>query len=153
MAILGQPRSFAKKFRFVVEIDGVASAGFAKCSELSVEVAKIEQYEGGSLIPQKSPGRLTFADITLERGATQDLDLFNWMRDIAVASANAGLPEPLFKRNLDIVQMERDGSTLKRWAVYGAWPNKLVAGAWDNTADENVIESVTLSYDYFDLVS
>jgi hypothetical protein len=29
---------------------------------------------------------------------------------------------------------------------------KFVAGDWDNEADENVIESVTLTYDYFELV-
>jgi hypothetical protein len=27
-----------------------------------------------------------------------------------------------------------------------------VAGDWDNEADENVIESVTLTYDFFELV-
>jgi len=29
---------------------------------------------------------------------------------------------------------------------------KFVAGNWDNEADEYVIESVTLTYDYFELV-
>jgi hypothetical protein len=29
---------------------------------------------------------------------------------------------------------------------------KFVAGEWDNEADENVIESVTLTFDYFELV-
>jgi len=29
---------------------------------------------------------------------------------------------------------------------------KFVAGAWDNEADENVIESVTLTFDYFTLL-
>lgn len=29
-------------------------------------------------IRNKSPGRLTFADVTLERGAAQHHDLFDW---------------------------------------------------------------------------
>jgi hypothetical protein len=29
---------------------------------------------------------------------------------------------------------------------------KFVAGEWDNESDENVIESVTLTYDFFELV-
>lgn len=151
MPVLGTPRSFHKKFKFVVEIDGVASAGFQKASELSVEIANVQYYEGGSLIPNKSPGRLTFADVTLERGATMDKDLFDWFTQVAEASANIGLKEPLFKRNLDIVQQDRDGSTLRRWSLTGAWPVKFVAGDWDNEADENVIESVTLTYDFFEL--
>jgi phage tail-like protein len=150
MPIIGTPRSFHKRFSFIIEAE-LANAGFQKCSELSVEVANIEYHEGGSLIPNKSPGRLKFADVTLERGATKDHDLFDWMEQVADAAANAGLVEPKFKRNIDIVQQDRDGSTLRRWTIAGAWPVKFVAGAWDNEADENVIESVTLTFDYFTL--
>ena len=152
MPVIGNPRSYHKKFKFIVEIDGLGSAGWAKCSELSVEVACVEQYEGGSLIPNKSPGRLTFADVTLERGATQDRELFDWMQDVAVTSSGLGLVDPYYKRNLDIVQQDRDGTTLRRWSLSRAWPVKFVAGEWDNDADENVIESVTLAYDFFELV-
>ncbi len=152
MAIIGNPRSFFKKFKFVIEADGVVHTGFQKASELSVEAAKVEYFEGGSLIPNKSPGRLTFSDVTLERGATRDRDLFNWFQDVALTASGLGLPDPGYKRNLDIVQQDRDGSTLRRWSLSGAWPVKFVAGEWDNESDENVIESVTLTFDYFELV-
>jgi phage tail-like protein len=153
MTIVGNPRSFHKRFKFVIEADGIASAAFQKCSEISVEVAKVEYHEGGSLIPNKSPGRLTFADVTLERGATMDEDLFKWFQDVAVTSSGLGLVDSDYKRNLDIVQQDRDGSTLRRWTLVGAWPIKFVAGEWDNESDENVIESVTLTYDYFESTS
>ena len=152
MAIIGNPRSYHTKFKFVVEIDGIAYAGFQKCSELSVEAAKIEHWEGGAIIASKSPGRLTFSDITLERGATQDRDLFNWFSDVAIGSSGLGLPDVLYKRNLDIVQQDRDGTTLRRWSITRAWAQKFVAGDWDNTADETVIESLTLTYDFFELL-
>ena len=144
MTVIGNPRSFHKKFKFIVEIDDVGHAGFQKCSELSVEVANVQYFEGGSLIPNKSPGRLTFADVTLERGATQDRDLFDWFQDVAITSSGLGLTDVNYKRNLDIVQQDRDGTTLRRWSLSRAWPVKFVAGDWDNEADENVIESVTL---------
>jgi phage tail-like protein len=152
MTVIGKPRTFHKKFKFIVEIDGFSHAGFQKCSELSVEVANIQYFEGGALIPNKSPGRLTFADITLERGATRDRELFDWFREVAIAASGLGLVGVSYKRNLDIVQQDRDGSTLRRWPLTGAWPVKFVAGDWDNDSDENVIESVTLTYDFFDLV-
>lgn len=152
MAIVGNPRTFHAKFKFLVEIDDVGYAGFQKCSELSVEFAKIEHFEGGSLIPHKSPGKLTFSDITLERGATQDRDLFDWFQEVAITSSGLGLTSPFYKRNLDVVQQDRDGTTLRRWGVTKAWPTKFVAGEWDNDADENVIESLTLTYDFFELI-
>ena len=151
MAVIGKPRSFHKKFKFIVEIDGVGHSGFQKCSELSVEVANVQYFEGGTLIPNKSPGRLTFADVTLERGATQDKDLFDWFQDVANTASGLGLNDVEYKRNLDIVQQDRDGTTLRRWSLTGARPVKFVAGDWDNEADENVIESVTLTYDFFKL--
>ena len=152
MPVIGTPRSFHKKFKFVAEIDDIGHAGFQKCSELSVEVANVQYFEGGSLIPNKSPGRLTFADVTLERGATQDRDLFDWFQDVAITSSGLGLADVNYKRNLDIVQQDRDGTTLRRWTLSRAWPVKFVAGDWDNESDENVIESVTLTYDFFELV-
>ena len=152
MAVIGTPRSFHKKFKFVVEIDGFQHAGFQKCSELSVEVANVQYFEGGSLIPNKSPGRLTFSDVTLERGATEDRDLFDWFQDVAITASGIGLTDVNYKRNLDVVQQDRDGVTLRRWSLSRAWPVKFVAGEWDNESDENIIESVTLTYDFFELV-
>src|SRR5215831_1433794 len=150
MAIVGTPRIYHKRFKFVIEVPDFGSSGFQKCSELSVEIANIEYHEGGALVPNKSPGRLKFSDVTLERGATRDHDLFDWFEEVADAAANAGLAEPLFKRHVDIVQQDRDGTTLRRWSLFNAWPVKFVAGAWDNEADDNVIESLTLTYDFFE---
>ncbi|NOJ79806.1 phage tail protein [Myxococcus xanthus] len=151
MTVIGSPRSFHKRFKFLVEIDSVASAGFQKCSELSVEVANVQYFEGGSLIPNKSPGRLTFSDVTLERGATQDHELFDWFQDVVHTASGLGSPDSLYKRHLDIVQQDRDGTTLRRWSLAHAWPVKFLAGEWDNESDENVIESVVLTYDFFEL--
>lgn len=155
MAHQGSPRIFSKKYKFIVDIDDIGSMAFQSCSELSVEVAKVEHWEGGVAIPDKTPGRLTYSDITLERGATADADLFHWLTEIANVTANAGGPgiEPaLYKRNLDIVQLDRSGLTKYRWRVYNAWIQKHSAGDWDNNADETVIESVVLTYDYYDLI-
>ena len=65
---------------------------------------------------------------------------------MAITSSGLGLTDVNYKRNIDIVQQDRDGSTLRRWSLSSAWPVKFVAGDWDNEADENVIESVTLTF-------
>jgi hypothetical protein len=41
---------------------------------------------------------------------------------------------------------------LRRGSLARAWPIKFVAGKWDNESDENVIEHVPLTYEYFELV-
>lgn len=147
--IVGTPRSFDKKFAFLIEIDGFTYFGFSKCSELKCEVAEITHYEGGTLIPNKSAGRLKFGDITIERGATRDVDMFLWFGNVANAPANIGLTEVGYKRHMDIIQLDRDGTPLKRWSLFNAWPKEFTAGEWDNNVDENVVEKLVLCYDYF----
>lgn len=152
MPIVGNPRIFQKKFAFIVEIERIAHAGFRKMSELSAEIAEVQQWEGGRLTPDKSPGRVTVADVTLERGvANRDSDLYLWWLEVVKMTANAGLVTPQYKREVDVNQLDRDASILRTWNLAGAWPKKFVAGEWDNEADENVIEMLTLAIDSFDL--
>jgi len=151
MPITGNPRIFQKKFAFIVEIERVAHAGFRKMSELSAEVATVEQWEGGALIPDKTPGRVTVPDVTLERGAANsDSDLYDWWLEVVRMSANTGLVTPDYKREVDVNQLDRDATILRTWTLSGAWPKKMVVGEWDNEADENVIEMLTLAIDTFD---
>jgi phage tail-like protein len=56
----------------------------------------------------------------------------------------------VYKRNIDIVQMDRDGSVIKRWTVFGAWPTKFKPGEWGGSQNEVVVETLTLEYDFFD---
>lgn len=150
MSVVGKPRSYFKKFAFTVEIDRVVFAGFQKAGPLEIELAVVEQYEGGALLPETSPGRAKVTPVVLERGATKDQDLFNWFKEVANLASNTGLVDDQYKRSLDIVQRDRDGTELKRWTLLDAWPSKWGGGDWDNTADQNVMESVTLQYKYPD---
>lgn len=151
MPIAGSPRIFEDKFSFVVEIDGIAHAGFQKCSELSFEIDKVEYREGGRKHAFKSPGLVNYTDVTLERGAVaDDSDLHTWAEESAAVVEEAGVVEPEFRRNLDIVVKDRDGTPLKRWRLIDAWVQKYVAGEWDNEASEKTIEQVVIVYDSFE---
>lgn len=162
MPIVGAPRTYHDKFKFIIQIAGFSSAGFQKMSELSSGVALIEYSEGGALIPNKSAGRMNFPPFTLERGASFDIDMYNWFQDVADASALAsttpgqgqgvGLVEPQYKRDLDVIQQDRDGEALRTWRCFQAFPINFVAGEWDNESDEKNIEKVELAYDFFVLV-
>lgn len=149
-------RTFHHKYKFLVEIEGIRSAAFSKCSELEAEIAKIEHYEGGALRPHKMPGRVTVPDITLERGACVDNDLYKWFKETVDLKRQIGKKDVGhgqvggFRRNFRIIQLDRDDSELRSWIVAGAWPDKMTAGDWDNDADEVVIEKITLSIDWFE---
>lgn len=142
---LGAPKQIHDRFSWVVEIDGVQSAGFSETSGLSVEVEEVTYREGGALFPNKSPGLANITDVTLKRGTAQDLDMFVWLTTVAESVSDSGLPEPAYERNLDIVQLRRDGSERIRYRLLRCWVKKWGPGDWDNSASEKLIEEVILS--------
>lgn len=150
MAVVGKPRNYDKKFLFGIEIDGLEVAWFESCSSLEAEVGVVEQHEGGSIVvADQAPGKVKYAPITLMVGATDNRELYDWWEQVIDAAANSGEPDDSYKKNLSIVQKDRDGTVKKRHNVFLAWPNKYVAGEWDAKAEENVIEQITLTYRYF----
>lgn len=155
MAIVGNPRKFHHKYKFLVEIDGFDNgrAAFRKAGPLNVKVETVKYKEGGALIPDKSPGSVEFADLTLERGVCKDFDIYNWMKEVVDLSSGPellGEPVEKIKRGVSIVQQDRDGNELRRWDITNAFPIEFEAGDWDNDANEVVIEKCVLTYDFFD---
>ncbi len=150
MAIQGQARGYDQKWAFAIEIDGLEVAWFETCSALEAEVGVVEQHEGGNItVADQTPGKVKFSPVTLTLGATSNQELYTWFQLVADASANSGAPSDAVKKNLAIVQLERDGTEKKRWDVFFAFPTKFKAGEWDAKAEENVIQEVTLTYRYF----
>lgn len=141
---VGSPRSYYKKFNFIVRIDGFSYFGFATCSELGHEVDVVSHREGGALLPDQTPGLVTVPNITLTRGATKDQEMHEWAKEVVDFSKNAGLVDPKYARDIDITQQDRDGKAIKRWTAKECWPRKYVAGDWDGNASEVVIEQMEL---------
>ena len=132
----GTPTQWWHKYKFIIEIDGVVNAGFKTCSELNIEAANVEYKEGGRLHPHNAPGTVKFPEITLARGATDDADLYNWMRDTYDAAAGTGLDTPDLYRTFDIIQQNRKGEAVERYTVYDSYCRTFSSGDWDNDADE-----------------
>jgi phage tail-like protein len=150
MPVVGKPRSYHKKFNFTVEIDGLEIAWFESCSPIEGEIGVVEQREGGSIVvADQSPGLYKVTPVTLKVGVTDNTELYDWWTDVIDAEANSGEPDDDYKKNVAIVQKDRDGTELKRWNLFEAWPNKYVAGEWDAKSEENTMEEVVLTYRYF----
>jgi len=114
------------------------------------KVLRNEYRQGGSLITKKTPDGIEFPDITMERGQTRDVGLFDWFKDVAESLKGAGNTIPDFERNIDIIQIDRNQEIVHRWTVYKAYPILFEGGDWDADREENVIEKVVLSLEYWD---
>lgn len=133
---MGTPKNFFKKFKFVIDIDGVARLAFKTCSELRVTAETVKHREGGRLNPHKAPGLIEFPPITLTRGATIDFDLYNWFKDTFDSGAGTGLTTPNLFRQFDIIQQDRQGEEVERHTVFDAFVSEYSSGDWDNDANE-----------------
>ncbi len=147
MTVIGTPRSYHKKFLFTVEIDGLDVGWFETCGSIEGEVGVVEAHEGGLLgVADQSPGKVKFSAVTLTIGATDNNELYEWWLSVIDVASNSGLPDEQYKKNVAIVQRDRDGSERRRHNLVKAWPSKFKYGEWDSKAEENTMEEITLTY-------
>lgn len=151
MPIIGQPRSYRKEYAFAVEIDGLEIAWFSKVSGLKRTIGVTEQHEAGvARVANKSPGKVKYENVTLEVGATDNRELWDWSELVYRAAADSGTPDDEYKKNLAVVERDRAGNELGRWNIYNAWPPEFDAGNFDAASENNRVQMLVLAYDYFE---
>ena len=70
-------------FNFIVEIEGITSAGFSECTGLDTETDIVEYREGADDITvRKLPGLKKFSNVTLKRGVSTNTELFDWRKSV-----------------------------------------------------------------------
>jgi len=148
----GIPRTWYRKYRWILEHDGIARAGFKSCTDLRMGVANIDHKEGGDPVPYPMPGTVTVTEVTLSRGACNDFDLYNLFKNTIDVATGNGEVEPDLFQTFDIVQLDRDGSTVERYRLYRSYAREYSAGNWDMDADEVRMEELVIKFRYFERV-
>jgi len=125
-------------FRFVLEIEGIASGGFTRVKGLAREV-KHESYREGGVndYEHKLITQVAYPVVILERGLALD-DLWQW----ALATADGEV-----QRKTIFVRLH-DEADEKRWAwqITHALPVKWAATDLDAQASQVVMESLELAH-------
>lgn len=117
-----------KVYAWQIEIDGFSRFGFSKCTGLKAQTSEIKYREGGwNSTPRKSPGQTEFPDLTLERGQILaagygHLDAVQWYKQVYDAGVKKLGASAAFRRDIDLVQFDREGNEALRWRVVEAWP-------------------------------
>lgn len=160
LASLGGINSFTNKLAIL------SRAGFSKISPLPKADIKTITYRENidNLRSIKVPGLVTYNDITLSRGATEDnRDLYDWYRlvndEIALMTVanelskdnNATVKQvDNFRKDVIIEVLNREGKPIKAWYLFNAWPTSYTPGnSLDAAVDEKLIEELSLTYEHF----
>jgi len=128
-------------FHYGLRIDGIEIAYFTKVSGLNSESEVIEEKVSdvkGRDHARKIPGRRKVSDITLERGVTDEMSLWNWRKEIE----DGKYPEAL--KNGSVVMFDQQGVEVARWNFVNAWPSKLDGPQADSTSNAIAVEKLTI---------
>lgn len=131
-----------KSFKFrVVEVGRGYIMGVSRVSALRRTTEVVTHREGGDpSIARKSPGRVSYEPITLERGITHDPEFENWANRAWRLGAGLGAEVSLrdFRRDLIIEVYNEAGQLALAYKVYRCWVSEYQALA-DLDANTNVI--------------
>ena len=125
-----------KNFKFIVSIDGI-TVGFSECTGLDCEVNVIEYREGGDHVVRKLPGLRKFSNITLKRGVTDSLELYNWFKAIVQGQND--------RRDGSVILLDDESKPVARWNFKNAWPCKYLGPRLNAKGNEVAIETLELA--------
>src|SRR5512134_735303 len=134
-----------KNFSFLVEIDGVASAGFASVSGLAAEAEVIEYREGADRLTssRKLPGRVRYPNVTLRRGLTTNRDLWEWWKTVRDGT--------LQRRTVVITLLDDAREPVLRWRLREAWIAGIEFSELDTSKNEIAIETIEIAHEGLEL--
>lgn len=134
---------------FTVEFQGVIVGSFQEVSGLGSENEVVEYKasgEKGQYVIMKVPGRLSWNNITLKRGITDAMDLWEWRRTVEEGKIEEA------RKNGSVVMYDQNGHEIARWNFTNAWPCKLTGPSADAKSNEVAIEELEIVVEGYERV-
>ncbi len=133
-----------RNVRFRVEIDGEDTAGFSEVSGLSTETDVVEYREGNEKqsIVRKLPGLNKVANVTLKRGITDSMALWEWRKAI--------MDGEIIRKNVRIVVLDEARQDRVTFQIREAWVVKYEASDLNADGNDVLIETVELAHEGFE---
>jgi phage tail-like protein len=117
-----------RSFLFQVVMDGSVVAGVSKVGALKRKTEVVSHRPGNAISHQYlSPGLTSHEPITLERGLTHDPSFYEWANTVYSPEGLGGVSLATYKRDFQINVLNLQGSVVKTFNVYRAWPSEFQA--------------------------
>ena len=115
------------------------AAFFADVSGIGSETDVVEHVivdQSGQQVTQKIPGRLKYMNVTLSRGISADLQLWQWRQDVVdgdIAAARKDFVIRVFDETL---------TAIAEWNFLNGWPSKI-----EGKVGSAAIEEITIVHE------
>ena len=130
-------------YQFGIEVGGMVTGYFSEIAGISSESDVIEHKvsaEGKDFV-QKMPGRLKWGDVTLKRGITSNLQIWEWRQQVEEGKMND------VRKNCSILLYDRNMNVAARWDFINAWPSKVSGPDIKADGNEFGIEEMTIVHE------
>lgn len=131
-------------FNFRLEIEGKLAGYFTEANGIGSEHEIVEHKavdDSGHEIVQKIPGRLKWENVTLKRGITDAMDIWDWRKLVEDGKLGDA------RTNCSIIMMDRNYEDVARWDFVNAWPSKVSGPSVKSDSNEFGVEEVTLVHE------
>ena len=133
--------------QFAVEFQGVVVGAFQECTGMGSENEVVEYKASGpkgDYVIHKVPGRLTWNNITLKRGITDAMDLWEWRQLVEEGKVEEA------RKNGRLVMFDQTGKEVARWNFTNAWPCKLTGPSPNAGENAAAIEELEITYEGYE---
>ena len=137
-------------FHFSIEVQGIVTGYFSEVSGLGSETELIESKvvnDKGVEVTLKIPGRLKWEDITLKRGLTSNMDIWEWRKMVEDGDIQGA------RKNGSVTMLDQNLTAVARWDFFNAWPSKCTGPQPKSDSNEIGIEELTLVHEYIERIS
>lgn len=134
---------------FLVEVDKVEIGRFTEISGLEISIETEDVQEGGqNSFVHKLPGRMTWPNIVLKRGITQNDSLIKWLHESSGEEFTKNR-NSLKRKSAAITLVGPAGKRLRSWEFDGAFAVKWSGPNFSVTATEIPMEELEICHHGF----
>ncbi len=134
---------------FMFEVDGVEIGRFMDVGGLEVTVGVEEIEEGGeNNYVHKLPGRMTWPNISLKRGITQNDSLLAWLNKSS-GEQFAASGNKLTRSTAAITLLGPSGQRLRSWEFNGAFPVRWKGPEFAANSSDTAVEELEIAHHGF----
>jgi phage tail-like protein len=133
--------SFGSHIKNVIftEVNGIGK-------EFDIAEHKVVTSKGQEIV-RKIPGRTKWGQLTLKRGITAEMDVYQWRRMVEEGKVQ----DARVNGSVYMLDMASD-TVLGQWDVTAAWPSKISGPSLKADANEVATEEITVVYEDIDRV-
>jgi phage tail-like protein len=134
---------------FYLELDNVQQGLFKSVTggEIKIDVTELVMSgQKGELLKTKQPGKINYSNITLSRGVTDDMKLYQWLKDVVDGKIQSS------RKGGSVTGYSDSGDEVYKMTFERAWPCRYKGLDFDASSNEVKIEEVELVVEKSDRV-